>query len=136
MKRTLALATAIAAVVAVPAAAGPPQSTVTIRHQMRGCHAWSASGGAYRAHLTMGVSRGALVTFTNNDVMPQTLIQRSGPKVTIGSARMARIGAHAYVTFTRPGAYKFVTKFGEDYPGMDMHTIGEDNVLTLTVIVR
>ncbi len=137
MKRTIALAGTIALVAALPAAAGGVQNTVQIRHQVRGCHTWSANGGAYTAHATMGVSRGALVTFTNKDIMRHTLIQTSGPKVTIGSARMARVGAHAYITFTRAGQYRFVTRFGEDYPGMDqMETIGEDNVLTLKVIVR
>jgi len=136
MKKAIALAGTIALVAALPAAAGGVRNSVQIRHQARGCHTWSVNGGAYRASSTMGVARGALVTFTNNDIMRHTLIQTAGPKVTIGSARMARIGAHAYITFTSPGQYRFITRFGEDYPGMDMKTIGEDNVLTLKVIVR
>jgi plastocyanin len=136
MKRTFVLMVALALVAALPAGARQARNTVQIRHQERGCHTWSVNGGRYRAHATMGVERGALVTFTNKDVMRHTLIQTAGPKVTIGSAKMARIGAQAFITFTRPGEYRFTTKFGEDYPGVDLETIGEDNVLTLTVIVR
>lgn len=136
MKRALAL-TGLAALIAVlPANARQNYNTVQIRHQTRGCHAWSVNGGAYARVATMGVARGALVTFTNNDVMRHTLIQTGGPKVVIGSARMAKIGARAYITFTRPGLYRFTTKFAEDYAGMDMETIGKDSVLGLRVIVR
>jgi plastocyanin len=136
MKRTFVLMVALALVAALPAGARQGQNTVQIRHQERGCHTWSVNGGPYRAHATIGVARGALVTFTNKDVMRHTLIQTAGPKVTIGSAKMARIGAQAFITFTRPGLYRFTTKFGEDYPGMERETRGEDNVLTLQVIVR
>ena len=46
------------------------------------------------------------------------------------------MGASLKVTFTQPGVYHFTTKPGEDYPGMNgMKTIGEDNVLRLTVVV-
>ena len=39
------------------------------------------------------------------------------------------------VTFTKPGVYKFTTKAGEDFMS-GVKTIGEDNVLRLTVTVR
>jgi plastocyanin len=136
MKRAIALVGLAALFATLPASAGSLQNTVRIRHQVQGCHTWSANGGAFRAHPIMGVARGALVTFTNNDIMRHALIQTSGPRVTIGHAQMGKIGAHAYVTFTKAGVYGFTTKFGEDYPGMEMETHGPDNVLTLRVIVR
>ena len=40
----------------------------------------------------------------------------------------------AQITFTKPGVYHFTTKAGEDYMA-GMKTIGEDNVLRLTVVV-
>lgn len=46
------------------------------------------------------------------------------------------MGASLRVTLTRPGVYHFRTKAGEDYPMMaGIKTIGEDNVLRLTVVV-
>lgn len=51
-----------------------------------------------------------------------------------GPGLMAHMGATVKVSFTRPGVYRFTTKAGEDYmPGVK--TIGEDNVLRLTVRV-
>jgi hypothetical protein len=50
---------------------------------------------------------------------------------------MGHMSATATVVFRHAGVYKLKTKAGEDYPGMQgMKTIGEDNVLRLTVIVR
>jgi hypothetical protein len=55
-------------------------------------------------------------------------------KGTFPAGMMARMGASAKVTFTKPGVYKFTTKVGEDYMS-GVKTTGEDNVLKLTVTV-
>ena len=44
------------------------------------------------------------------------------------------MGASTKITLTRPGVYHFTTKAGEDYMA-GVKTIGEDNVLKLTVVV-
>ncbi|HEY6032110.1 MAG TPA: hypothetical protein VIU44_16185 [Gaiellaceae bacterium] len=68
--------------------------------------------------------------------MPQPLFQKSGPKAhTSGSSKLDKMGASVKVTFTKAGTYRFATKAGEDYPGVKAPTVGEDNNLTLTVIV-
>ena len=68
--------------------------------------------------------------------MPHKLVLTSGPALRIAPATLGHMGALVKVTFARAGVYHFVTKAGEDYPAMaDMKTIGEDNVLRLTVIV-
>ena len=48
---------------------------------------------------------------------------------------MSHVGATASVKFPRAGTYVFTTKAGEDYM-KGVKTIGEDNVLTLKVVVR
>jgi hypothetical protein len=48
---------------------------------------------------------------------------------------MRHMSASVRVTFPKAGVYRFSTKPGEDYPGMAMKTIGEDNVLRLAVRV-
>jgi plastocyanin len=118
------------------AAKAPMKSAVTIRHQMRGCHAWSVNGGAYRAAQTTSLAQGGTITFLDNDVMSHKLVKTSGPAVRYrpGPA-MRHMSASVRVTFGKTGVYKFTTKPGEDYPGMAMKTIGEDNVLRLTVRV-
>ncbi len=119
-----------------PAAAGAKNATITIQHQMRGCHAWSVNGGPYRAGLTARITHGATIKFINNDVMPHKLIKTSGSAVHfLGKAAMNHMSASTKVTFSHAGVYRFTTKAGEDYPGMAMKTVGEDNVLRLVVKV-
>jgi len=131
----LALA-AVTAVVAGPAVAGPA-STVTIRHQMHGCHAWSFAGGPFKSTLKVSVARSTSLKIVDNDVMPHTFVQVAGPKVKIASPAMRRMGATALVRFGKAGVYRFTTKVGEDYKfASGTKTTGEDNVLRLIVTVR
>jgi plastocyanin len=112
-------------------------ATLTIRHQIHGCHSWSLDGGAYKATQAVTLSRGATLTVKNNDVMPHRLVLTSGPAVRIGTPLMNRVGAVARARFTKTGVYHFKTKAGEDYSwASHMTTKGEDNVLRLTVTVR
>ncbi len=152
-KHTLSVlaAAATAAVLASCAAASAPgHASLVVRHQLRGCHSWSVSGGRFAANQTLVLRRGSWLTVTNNDVMPHKLVKTSGPVVSLrnlktpmtgmglrghfGPGMMAHMGAEVKVTFSRTGVYRFTTKAGEDYmPGMK--TVGEDNVLHLTVKV-
>jgi hypothetical protein len=126
-----------AAVLAATSIAGTNSASVLIiRHQTHGCHAWSMNNGAFRTSQTIQLTRSGTITIINKDVMPQALVEKSGPKVhVIGNAKLSTMGASVKVTFTKAGTYHFVTKAGEDYPGFDKPTVGEDNTLTLTVIV-
>jgi plastocyanin len=155
VKRTVVsiAAVALGLVLVVPAGATPRNVSVTIRHQVRGCHAWAIGTGAYKPSQTLKLTAGSAVTFTNNDVMPHKLFQLAGPAVAVKNLKapayhmgmglrgpfapgtMARMGASTRVTFAHPGVYSFITKPGEDYM-QGMKTIGEDNVLRLKVIVR
>jgi hypothetical protein len=68
--------------------------------------------------------------------MSHQLIKKSGPTVTYsGLHTMKHMGATLKLTFPHAGTYRFTTKAGEDYM-KGVKTIGEDNVLTLTVTVR
>jgi hypothetical protein len=131
----LALA-AVTAVIAAPALGGPGQ-TLTIRHQMQGCHTWSFKGGPFKSSLKVSVARSTALKVVDNDVMPHTFLQVAGPKVTISRPAMRHLGATAIVRFSKAGVYRFTTKAGEDYKfASGMKTTGEDNVLRLTVTVR
>jgi hypothetical protein len=132
------------------AASAPGHSSLVIRHQLRGCHSWSVSGGPFAANQTVALHRGGWLTVTNNDVMPHKLVKTSGPVVSLrnlktpmmgmgfrghfGPGMMAHMGAKVKVTFSHAGVYRFTTKAGEDYMA-GMKTVGEDNVLHLTVKV-
>jgi plastocyanin len=132
----LAAGASAALLVSAASAHGTP-ATLTIRHQMKGCHTWSFNGSAYKAAQAITLSRGATLTVKNNDVMPHKLVRTSGPATQLRTPSMSRMGAVARVRFTKAGVYHFKTKPGEDYSwASHMETKGEDNLLRLTVTVR
>lgn len=132
-----ALAACGAALLVSSASAHGTAATLTIRHQMKGCHTWSVNNGSYKAAQSVTLSRGATLVVKNNDVMPHKLVRTSGPAVQVRTASMSRMGAVARVRFTKAGVYRFKTKPGEDYSwASKMETKGEDNVLRLTVTVH
>jgi plastocyanin len=135
--RWTGLALAVALAVAAPAFASQNR-TITIHHQMRGCHAWALGAtGQYKPSLSVSLTRGATLQVVNNDVMPHTLVQTSGPNVKIVTPAMRRVGATASARFAKTGVYRFTTRAGEDYKwASKMKTTGEDYVLRLTVTVR
>jgi plastocyanin len=129
-----ALALAASALLASSATAGGKQASLLIRHQSHGCHAWSFNHGAFKPSLKINLTRGTTLTVTDSDVMPHKLLQLSGAKLHIVTPAMGHVGATAKVTFLKKGTYRFTTKPGEDYVA-GIKTIGEDNVLRLTVTV-
>ena len=132
----LALA-ALSAVAVTSAAPAQSTATVTIRHQMRGCHSWSFNSGPFRATQSVTLRAGTVLRFTNNDVMPHKLVQAAGPKMQLVHPKMIKMASSATVKLTQKGLYRFTTKAGEDYAWAgSMKTVGEDNVLRLTVRVK
>jgi plastocyanin len=128
-------AAGIALLLAAPAST-QTSTTLTIRHQTRGCHSWSVNGGVYKASQSVTLAKGATLTVVNNDVMPHKFVRLSGPALTLAqSANMSHPGATTAVRFTKAGVYKFTTRAGDDYM-KGIKTVGEDNVLRLTVTVR
>ena len=142
----------IAAVVVPPSAvaATPSSASIALRHQLRGCHAWSLNGGPYSAGLDVRLARGGTLTITNVDLMVQKLIRERGAAVRMrtvshdhlklvglhrlaGPGIMNHMGAALEVTFPRPGTYRFRTEDLGDY--FELKTAGEDNRLTLVVKV-
>jgi hypothetical protein len=152
MKRMLVALTLVAFLgLAATVASAHSSTTLLIRHQVRGCHAWSVNGGTFKAAQTVRLTRGSVLTVVNNDVMAHKLVKTAGPKVRMhtvpshmadmshefkGPGVMAHMGAAVHVTFSKTGVYRFTTRAGEDYMNMKgMETIGEDNVLRLKVVV-
>ena len=141
MKRLLIIFACLALVASLAAGGfaattkAPKSSTIMIRHQTRGCHSWSVNGGAFRATLSTSLARAGTITLMNMDVMPHKLVKTSGPAINFaGKPNMNHMSATVKVTFSKAGVYKFTTKPGEDYM-KGMKTVGEDNVLRLTVKV-
>ncbi len=137
--RGAALALAVLAALTVTSAApAGGTATIAIRHQTRGCHSWAFNSGPFKPSLSVSVSAGTVIRITNNDVMPHKLIQTAGPKMRLAHPMMSKMASSATVKLAHKGVYRFTTKAGEDYAwvGSMMKTIGEDNVLHLTVRVK
>jgi plastocyanin len=136
MTRTLSVLAVAGASLLLAATASPQAgTTLTIKHQLRGCHSWSVNGGAYKPSQSVTLTKGATLTIVNNDVMPHKLVKLSGKAVTFtGKPNMNHTSATLRVTFPKAGVYTFVTKAGEDYM-QGVKTTGEDNVLRLRVTV-
>lgn len=135
------LATAALAAIAASSTAASTSVGVAIRHQVRGCHTWVVAGRAAGPSQRLDVSPGTSLAVSNYDVMPHTLVQLAGPHLALRAADMGYMGARTTVVLKAPGVYRFKTVAGEDYPMMvammgEPKTIGEDNVLKLTVVVR
>ena len=62
-------------------------------------------------------------------------MKTSRPRGLPAHPAMRHMSASVGATFGKAGTYQFTTKAGEDYPGMHVKTIGEDNVLHLVVKV-
>jgi plastocyanin len=140
MRKSLVFLALVAAAVAIAAPAGAKAPIrITIRHATVGCHTWAIANGGFHPAQTTHVHAGASFMIMNNDVMPHTLVQLAGPHVTLAghmvAMRMGHMGATTTLTLTKPGTYRFVTKAGEDYPGVSVKTIGADNILRLMVVV-
>ena len=128
---------AAAAAIAVPSASAGSAATITISHQMKGCHMWQLGNGKLAPNLTITLKSGTALRFVNNDIMPHKLIQSAGPKLRLVGSNMNRLSAVSTVKLARKGTYRFTTKPGEDYKMFAGHkTIGEDYVLHLTVHVK
>lgn len=136
--RRLALgAVALAALVLAPGAGAGSIATITISHQMRGCHSWSLGSGPIRPSLSIRMSPGATLRFRNDDVMPHRLIQTAGPRLHVVHPNMNKMSSTASTKLMKKGVYRFTTKAGEDFPwASSMETTGEDHVLHLTVRVK
>ena len=135
-KKTILLGLAASLIAASPAAAAGT-ATITISHEMKGCHMWQLGNGKLTPNLTATLKAGTVLRFVNNDIMPHRLIQSGGPKVTLVHPNMNHLSAIASVKLAHRGTYRFTTKPGEDYKIFAGHeTIGEDYVLHLTVHVR
>jgi len=130
----LAVTTVVALALAGSALAAPQSATLTIRHQLHGCHTWSFDGSTWKATQAIRLPRGSRLTVINNDMMSHTLVQVSGPKASISGSVMMHMGAAAAVVFRTKGRYVLGTHPGLDY-FKGVQTLGEDNVLRVVVTV-
>jgi hypothetical protein len=63
------------------------------------------------------------------------LTQVRGPRIALGAPRIVR-GSSRVITFRRSGVYRLTAKNVQTSADVGLQTLGLDNVLMLTVVVR
>lgn len=107
--------------------------TLTIVHVQRGCHAWT-DGKRTAPGVKLVVRRGTRVTVANMDLDAHKLVRLGGPRLRLGPP--LKMNTSVTLRFAKPGVYRLMTKKIETPGEMDVKTLGPDNVLGLTVVVR
>jgi hypothetical protein len=154
--------TAVAVAVAGSGPVGPVVGTLTIRHELVGCHSWSLNGGTYVENQTVHLVPGQSLDVVNHDTCTHTLVKKQGgqlgmigfytePEMTVRvpiqpdkgavgptwqPGEMAQWGAGTTMTFYEMDTYRVVTREGEPFVANPGTTTGPDNELTLNVVVH
>ena len=67
MTRSLSVLAVVGASLLLAATASPQTgTTLTITHQLRGCHSWSVNGGAYKPSQALTLTKGATLTIVDD----------------------------------------------------------------------
>jgi hypothetical protein len=126
------LAAAIFALTAGPVAASPTLR-LEIVHYFRGCHVWSRTAVIGPA-AQVKVPHGAKLTIRVSCPMDFDLSQTAGPALGLGTRRLYA-GTATTLVFKRRGVYKLLAKNVKSSAEAGLQTLGDDNLLTLTVRV-
>lgn len=115
------------------ASSSSAMTKLTIQHVQRGCHVWS-NGSLRTASMRLNLKRGARLQIVDQDIDPHGLVQVGGPKLAfIGHMMM---GERQTITFKQRGVYRLKNRVIEMGSMTEVETIGPDNTLRLTVVVR
>ena len=108
---------------------------MSIVHVVRGCHVWTLGAKQVGATTAISVKPGTRLTLRISCPMDFDLRQTAGPKVALGGQRLVA-GSTRTIVFRKGGVYRFVAKNVQSSEEIGLQTLGEDNVLKLTVRVR
>lgn len=106
---------------------------LVIQHVQKGCHVWSYNH-RQAASMRLSLKHGAQLRIVDQDVDPHGLVQLAGPKIAFRPNLM--MGQSLLLVFKQPAVYRFKTRVIEMGSMEEVETIGPDNKLRLTVVVR
>jgi hypothetical protein len=104
-----------------------------IVHYFRGCHVWSRAA-VIGPSARVSVVHGTKLTIRVSCPMDFDLSQVAGPALGLGSRRLYA-GTTTSIAFKARGVYKLVAKNVKSSAEAGLQTLGDDNLLTLTVRV-
>jgi hypothetical protein len=116
------------------AAAASPVVRLSIVHTLHGCHVWM-SNKVLGPSTTITVRRGTRLVIRPTCPMDFELAQIRGPRIGLGNPRIAR-GSSRVITFPRSGVYRLTAKNVQASTDVGLQTLGPDNALVLTIVVR
>ncbi|MGE5274651.1 MAG: hypothetical protein ACM3QU_12955 [Verrucomicrobiota bacterium] len=115
-------------------AAASPIVRLSILHTLHGCHVW-ASGKVLGPSATITIRRGTRLVIRPTCPMDFDLAQVRGPRIVLGNPRIVR-GTSRAITFPRSGIYRLTATNVQASADVGLQTLGPDNVLVLTIVVR
>jgi hypothetical protein len=116
------------------AAAASPLVRLSIVHSLHGCHVW-VSNRALGPSATITIRPGTRLVIRPTCPMDFDLTQVRGPRIALGAPRIVRGGSRV-ITFPRSGVYRLTARNVQTSADVGLQTLGLDNVLMLTVVVR
>ena len=138
MRRVALALGVLAVVVAVPtggAAAVSPTVRLTIVHVVSGCHVWKLGRKVLGPSTKLTVARGTRLEVRPSCPMDFDVRQVAGPRIALGGSRIYA-GTARTLVFRKPGTYRFVAVNVQSSEERGLPTLGPDNRLSLTVVVR
>ncbi len=113
-----------------------PSKTVRLEivHTVQGCHVW-ASVRQLGAATRLRVSPGTRLVVRVSCPMDFTVTQTRGPKLALGDPTF-HTGTQRTIVFAKRGVYVLSAVNIQSAEQMGMQTLGPDNHLTLTVVVK
>jgi hypothetical protein len=116
------------------AAAASPTFRLSIMHTVHGCHVWVTTK-VLGASTTITIRRGTRLEIRPSCPMDFDFAQTAGPRLALGDPRTLR-GTVRTVVFPRRGVYRLTATNVQAPADVGLQTLGPDNVLRLTVVVR
>lgn len=116
------------------ATAASPVVRLSIVHTLHGCHVW-VSSKVLGSSATITVKPGTRLVIRPTCPMDFDLAQVRGPRLALGSPRILR-GSSRVIAFPRRGVYRLAATNVQASADVGLQTLGPDNVLVLTIVVR
>lgn len=131
----LALALGLAGISVGGSAAASPTVRMAIVHAVRGCHAWTLGSKKMGAAPKLTVRRGTRLVIRVSCPMDFDFVQTAGPRLNLTPAR-TYAGTTRTIVFRKAGVYRLRAKNVQTSEERELHTLGPDNTLTLTIRVK
>jgi hypothetical protein len=138
MRRLSFLLVVAAGAVALPLGAGAavsPSFRLAIAHTVSGCHTWMHDTKTLGPAAKIVVKPGTKLQIRLNCPMDFDVRQIAGPRLALGDAR-SYAGTVRTISFRKAGLYRLAAKNVQSSVERNLTTLGPDNQLSLTVVVR